>query len=148
MTWLPHVTVAAVIPRNGQFLMVKERSDIGDLVINQPAGHLESGETLIEAVVREALEETGWHVEPEALLGFNLYTAPANGITYFRCNFLAKPIEKNDQAVIDKDICEVIWISETELRQQISQLRSPMVLKAIDNFNSGIRYPLSLLQNN
>jgi ADP-ribose pyrophosphatase YjhB (NUDIX family) len=147
MTWQPHITVAAVVQQAGRFLLVKERSAEGVPVINQPAGHLQEGETLIQALVRETLEETRWRVEPEAILSFNLYTSPSNQVTYFRCNFLAKPITEDKSAVLDKDIEAVLWLSEAELLQRPENLRSPMVAKAIKDFQSGQRYPLSLIQH-
>ena len=94
MTWKPHATVAVIVEdQQGRFLLVEERID-GETVFNQPAGHIEEGEAVTEAAVREALEETGWDVEPQAFLGMYRYIAPANGITYFRFCFIASPLRR------------------------------------------------------
>ena len=127
--------------------MVKEREADGSLVYNQPAGHLGPNETLIEAVHRETLEETGWHVNAEAILSMNLYTSPRNNITYFRCNFLANAVELVADASLDAEIEDVLWMSEKELRDNQHQLRSPLVLQAITDFQSGQRFPLSMIKN-
>ena len=147
MNWHAHLTVAAVIPHDNRFLLVHERSPEGGLVINQPAGHLEAGETLLDAVVRETMEETRWRVEPEAILGFNLYTSSQNGITYFRCNFLATPIAENPDAQLDQEIEAVLWLDQTEIRARQNELRSPMVISAIDDFYAGRRFPLTLIHH-
>src|SRR5690554_476316 len=96
MNWHAHVTVATVIEDNGRFLLVEEQQR-GRLVLNQPAGHLEPGETLIEAAVRETLEETGWTVEVLGLVGVGLYTAPSNGVTYYRTTFFGRPLSHDPQ---------------------------------------------------
>jgi len=127
--------------------MVKERAPSGQIVINQPAGHLDPGETLVEACRRETMEETRWQVEPQAILSFNFYTSPDNGITYFRCNFLAKPLHEDPSAQLDKEIDEAVWMSESELQSQQEKLRSPLVWRAIEDFKSGVRYPLSLVKH-
>jgi len=147
MNWHAHVTVAAVVQHNDRFLLVHERSPDGTLVINQPAGHLEAGESLLDAVVRETREETRWQVQPEAILGFNLYTAPQNGITYFRCNFLASPVSEIIDGALDQEIEAVLWLTREEIYARKTELRSPMVSRAIDDFYSGQRYPLSLIQH-
>ncbi len=96
MIWTPHVTVATVVEKNGRFLLVHEQTDVG-IVYNQPAGHVDPNETLIEAAIRETIEETGWKVDIQNVLALNLYNAP-NGITYLRTTFAATPIEKIEGA--------------------------------------------------
>ncbi len=91
MTWAPHVTVATIIERDNRYLMVYEESD-GKKVYNQPAGHLDPDETLADAAIRETLEETGWSIKLTGVVGVNLYTAPSNGITYFRTTFIGEAI--------------------------------------------------------
>ncbi|WP_027328994.1 NUDIX hydrolase [Marinimicrobium agarilyticum] len=145
MTWAPHVTVATVVEHDGRFLFVYEESD-GRQVYNQPAGHLEPGETLIEAAVRETLEETRWQVRPTALLGIGLYTAPANGVTYLRHTFAAEALEEQTNRALDEGIIEPCWLSREELLAREDQWRSPMVLEAVDEYLSGQRYPLELFR--
>lgn len=144
MTWYPHITVAAVAERSGKFLLVQERNEFGQAVINQPAGHLEEGESLVDAVIRETLEETGWHFKPQSLINFCLYKAPANQITYLRCNFSGRVLGRFSDVAIDSEIEQVLWLSESELQRRPT--RSPMVLAAIRGYRTGQRYPLSLLQ--
>lgn len=145
MIWTPHVTVATVVVRDGRYLLVHEHTDVG-LVYNQPAGHLDPGETLIAAAVRETREETGWNVAVERLLGVSLYNAP-NGLTYLRTSFAATPLEPIPGARLDKEIVAAVWLSHEEILQRRSELRSPLVLSDIERFRSGISYPLELLAN-
>lgn len=148
MVWYPHVTVAAVVPRDGRFLMVEEREENGDRVYNQPAGHLEEGETLLEAVIRETLEETGWHVDPVAILSVQLYKSPRNQVTYLRTNFLAEPLQPQEAANLDPEILDVHWMTREAIATAREQLRSDLVWQAIERYESGQRYPLELLTDN
>ncbi len=143
MSELPHATVAAIIEQHGKYLLVREYSQ-GQLVYNQPAGHLENGESILQALVRETLEETGWHVAPEAFIGVYVYHAP-NGITYVRNTLSATPIEFNPDTTLDDGIEEAVWLTYDEIIAIRDQLRSPIVLKVIDDFRAGKRYPLELL---
>ncbi|MBL4573587.1 MAG: NUDIX hydrolase [Gammaproteobacteria bacterium] len=144
MHQLPHITVATVVERAGKFLMVKENSG-GRLVYNQPAGHVEIGESLLDAAIRETLEETAWHVNLEQLLGIYHYTSPDNGITYIRHCFIAKAIEPRTERDLDEDIAEAVWLSLEELEQREAQMRSPLVLEVIRDYLKGVNYPLSLI---
>jgi len=144
MPELPHITVAAVVPNDGRLLMVKERS-AGQEVINQPAGHLENNETLLQAVIRETLEETRWQIRPQAVLGLYHYTSASNNITYVRVCFLAEPLEEDPTAPLDPDIIEPLWLTPDQIRQRGAQLRSPIVVSAVDDYLRGISYPLSLV---
>ena len=141
----PHVTVATVVERNEQFLMVEELSD-NKRVINQPAGHLEPDEDLISAAVRETSEETGWLVEPVAFLGLRQYLAP-NNITYIRATFVAKALREIPNATLDKEIIRVHWLSYSEIKARSAEFRSPMVIADIEQYRNGIRYPLELYVN-
>lgn len=141
--WTPHVTVATITEQNGRFLMVEEVA-LGRQVINQPAGHVEQGETIIAAAVRETMEETGWQVRPEALLGLYIYTAPANGITYHRYCLIASPVAHDASAPLDEGIVGPRWMSAAELRAS-DCLRSPMVLTCVEDYLKGIRHPLSVI---
>jgi ADP-ribose pyrophosphatase YjhB (NUDIX family) len=144
MHQLPHITVATIVEREGKFLMVKENSTVG-LVYNQPAGHVELNESLLDAAIRETLEETAWRVNLEELLGIYQYTSPDNGITYIRHCFIAKAIEPRTERDLDEDISEAVWISLEELEQRESQMRSPLVLEVIRDYVKGVSYPLSLI---
>ncbi len=144
MRWTPHVTVACVIEHQGQFLLVEELSN-NKRVLNQPAGHLEPNETLVEAAIREALEETAWQVEVTGLLGFYTYTSPHNQTCYHRWCFIAKPVRHMQQRELDPAILQALWLDADAIRQQQKRLRSPMVLQAIEDYLAGVRYPLALL---
>ncbi|MFB0988522.1 MAG: NUDIX hydrolase [Gammaproteobacteria bacterium] len=144
MHQLPHITVATIVERAGKFLMVKENSG-GRLVYNQPAGHVEVKESLLDAAIRETLEETSWRVNLEKLLGIYQYTSPENGITYIRHCFIAKAIEPRTERDLDEDIAEAVWVSLEELEQRESEMRSPLVLEVIRDYLKGVSYPLSLI---
>ena len=141
-----HVTVACVVEREGRYLMVEERDkSSGLMVFNQPAGHVEPGESLPQAALRETLEETGWAVALQRVVGVALYTAPANGTTYCRTTFLADPVEEVRGAVIDTDIHRVHWLDYEEIRANSAKLRSPLVLASIDRQRRGDTYPLDVI---
>lgn len=140
----PHLTVATVVERNGRYLLVEE-SPHGTPVYNQPAGHLEAGETLADGARREALEETGFHVEPTHVLGFYVWTSPKNGATYYRACFAGEIISKAEGYVIDKDINAVHWLTLDEVRARRDSLRSPLVLRCIEDHAAGRRFPLDLI---
>jgi len=148
MSDLPHITVATVVSLEDKFLMVREGDgdDKDRLVYNQPAGHLEAGETLVEAARRETLEETGWYVDVTSLLGIYQYFAVNNGVTYIRHCFIAKPLEEDKAAIIDSDIESVHWLTESEIKGLQAELRSPIVWRAIEDFRSGKSYPLDLIK--
>ncbi|MEH6617109.1 MAG: NUDIX hydrolase [Porticoccus sp.] len=140
-----HLTVATVIERENNFLLVREISE-GREVFNQPAGHVEPGESLVDAAIRETYEETGWRIKPTGVLSFGTYTSTSNGVTYYRLALTAEAIEFDDYATIDSDIEEAVWLNYEEILQKHSQLRSPMVLQAIDDYRAKIIYPLDLLK--
>ena len=146
MHQLPHITVATIVEAEGKFLMVREKSG-GRLVYNQPAGHLELNESLLEAAYRETLEETAWRVKLEQFLGIYQYSSPANGVTYIRHCFIASVIEPRTDQALDQDISEALWMSLEELEQRESEMRSPLVLGVIRDYLSGTAYPLSILAN-
>jgi len=141
----PHVTVATVIEKEGQFLLVKEEEQ-GAVVYNQPAGHVEWNETLQDAALRETLEETGWRVALQSLLGIYQYTSAANGISYVRHCFVAEAIEPVPDARLDSEIIAAEWLTLAEISELESRLRSPMVLRAIDDYRRHVSYPLELIQ--
>jgi ADP-ribose pyrophosphatase YjhB (NUDIX family) len=142
MTWRPRVTVAAVIERDGRFLLVEEEKAEG-LVLNQPAGHLEEGESLIQAVVREVLEETAHDFEPRGIVGLYRWQIPPRGDTYLRCCFFGEALHHHRERPLDPDIHRALWLDPSELAQ--ARLRSPLVARAIEDYRAGRAYPLELL---
>ena len=143
--WPPHATVATVVERDGRSRSVEERDKTsGEMVFNQPAGHLERGESLMDAAYRETLEETRWEIGLTAVLGISLYQAP-NGKTYLRTTFLATPEREQATRDLDPDISAVHWMSYEELLAQSGKMRSPLVLAAIEQHRKGICYPLDLI---
>lgn len=145
MVWKPNVTVAAVIEREGKFLLVEEKAD-GAVVLNQPAGHLDQGETLVQAVIRETLEETAWHFTPRALLGAYRWHYPRLQITYLRFAFTGVLQGHESQRPLDNGILRTVWMTPEEVRQARARHRSPQVQKCIDDYLSGRNYPLDFLQ--
>jgi len=146
MIWTPHATVAAIVEDDqGRLLMVEESSD-GKIVFNQPAGHIEENETLLDAVRRETLEETGWEVEPEHLLGIYVYKAPTNGVTYYRFCYSARAVRKLSEQ-LDSDIIAAHWLTPEHIAGLGDKLRSPLVLQCIEDFQSGRRLPLDLIHD-
>lgn len=141
MPWNSDVTVAAVVMREQRFLVVEERI-AGRLVLNQPAGHLEEGETLLDAVVREAREETAWRFEPQALVGTYLWRNPDNGRGFLRFAFCGEVTDHRAQQALDRGIVRALWLSAAELQAQPARLRSPLVMRCVDDFLLGKRQPL------
>lgn len=146
MIWKPNVTVAAVVERDGHFLLVEEQAD-GALVLNQPAGHLNQGESLRAAVIRETLEETAWRFAPEALLGVYRWPQPGRELTYLRFAFVGRLLEHDAGRRLDDGIVRTVWLSPEEVRRQGHRHRSPQVQRCIDDYRAGQRYPLELLKD-
>ena len=144
MRFLPHVTVATIVEDAGRFLMVEEYRD-NRIVLNQPAGHLEADESLIEAARREVLEETACHVEILGLVGLYLFKAD-NGTTYQRTCFHARPLSVEADRPLDEGILQALWMTPAELEARGSDLRSPLVLGCIRDFLSKPRYSLDLIR--
>ncbi|WJW74398.1 NUDIX hydrolase [Thiohalobacter sp. IOR34] len=144
MVWKPHVTVAAVIERQGCFLLVEERIE-GRLRLNQPAGHLEAGEDLCQAVQREVLEETAHRFTPETLVGIYLWRHGSHGETFLRATFAGHAEGPLEGHVLDTDIQRTLWLDADQLRRRQNQWRSPLVMRAVEDYLAGHRYPLSLL---
>lgn len=142
--WKPHITVAAVVEQNGRFLVVEENIE-GRIVFNQPAGHVEQGESLIEAVERETLEESGRCFTPEALVGVYSWTNPGNDVTYLRFAFTGTVSERDPSRLLDEGIIDAVWMSRDELLAQPGKLRSPLVMRVIDDYLAGRRFRLDLL---
>jgi ADP-ribose pyrophosphatase YjhB (NUDIX family) len=147
MIWKPNVVVAAIIERGGRFLVVEELDDEGRLVINQPAGHLDAGETLAAAVIRETFEETAWHIEPEGLVGVYTYPKPDSDVLYMRFCFHARPLRHEPERPLDHGIQRACWYSRTELLERERMHRSPLVMRCLDDYLAGHRFPLDLIQH-
>jgi 8-oxo-dGTP pyrophosphatase MutT (NUDIX family) len=144
MVWKPDVTVAAVVERDGQFLFVEERAG-GRVVLNQPAGHLEHGETLQQAVARETLEETGWTFMPQQLVGIYLWQPEHNAKTFLRVAFSGRLGGHDPARPLDHGILRTRWLDRAQLASLQARHRSPLVARCVDDYDSGIRYPLELL---
>ncbi|MCP3908476.1 MAG: NUDIX hydrolase [Oceanicoccus sp.] len=144
MEWQPHVTVATVVEKDGKYLLVEERCN-GELVFNQPAGHLDPNETLEEAAVRETFEETGWHVKLKGVVGVALYTSPHNQVTYHRTTFYATAEEHDPQQTLDDGIQQAVWMSYEEMQANSERMRSHLVIQSIEQYQQGHRYPINLV---
>ena len=142
MVWKPSVTVAAVIERDGRFLFVEERID-GRLVLNQPAGHLDPGESLAAACRREVMEETAHHFEPEGLVGVYRWHYAAKDVTFLRFCFFGK-VGSIEKRPLDKEIVSLHWLTPEELTNRKGEHRSPLVQKCVDDFLAGKRIPLEV----
>lgn len=142
--WKPNVTVAAVIEKEGRFLLVEEETDDG-LRFNQPAGHLECGEALVDAVAREALEESGHHFQPQSLVGIYSWRNEARNVTYLRFAFAGEVTGFDPERKLDEGIVAARWLTLDEVRANADRHRSPLVLQCIEDWLGGKRYPLELL---
>jgi ADP-ribose pyrophosphatase YjhB (NUDIX family) len=140
----PVVTVATIVERDGAFLLVEEETPQG-LRFNQPAGHLERGETLPAAALRETLEETGWHVDIGALVGVYRWEHPETGVTFVRFAFAAGPRRHDAGRALDAGILRAVWLTYDEICAHRARHRSPMVLACVDDYRAGRRWPLALV---
>lgn len=147
MVWKPRLTVAAIIEQWGRFLLVEETID-GKVVLNQPAGHVEDGESIIDAVIRETLEETAWEFRPQSLVGLYRWVHP-DGDTYLRAAFHGEVVTHYPDQALDPDIDRVRWMKLSELQQAEAEdrFRSPLVMRCLRDYLAGRRYPLELLQD-
>jgi 8-oxo-dGTP pyrophosphatase MutT (NUDIX family) len=146
MGWNPDVTVAAVVMRDERFLVVEERIG-GLLVLNQPAGHLEDGETLLEAAIREAREETAWRFTPRALVGTYLWRNPSNGRSFLRFAFCGEVDDHRPRQALDQGIVRTLWLTRADLQAQAARLRSPLVMRCIEDFLGGMRHSLDAVSS-
>jgi len=147
--WTPHATVATIVEKDGKFLLVEERRLIDEkgtfgVVYNQPAGHVDQGESIRAAAIRETLEETCWQVKLKHLIGIYIFTAPANGVTYHRYCFAADAIKHLPENRLDDGIIDAKWFSWDEITQ-LNNLRSPLVKRCIKDHIDGKQYPLDLI---
>jgi 8-oxo-dGTP pyrophosphatase MutT (NUDIX family) len=148
-TWKPHTTVAAVVERDGRFLLVEEET-VDGLRLNQPAGHLEAGESLVQAVLRETLEETACHVQAESLVGVYMtrFQRPEHRIdvSFLRFTFACSLLHEEIGRTLDKEIVRTVWLSAKELRAAQAMHRSPLVMQSIDDWLAGRRFPIDLIR--
>ncbi|QSX77558.1 NUDIX hydrolase [Agrilutibacter solisilvae] len=144
--WQPDVTVATVVVSDGRLLVVEE-AVAGQCVINQPAGHLEPDESLVEAALRETREETGWDVRLTAFVGAYQWKAPESGRHYLRFAFAAEPVSHDPGRALDDGIIRALWLTPAELKAEAGRHRSPLVWQVAADFLAGRRYPLDMLQH-
>jgi ADP-ribose pyrophosphatase YjhB (NUDIX family) len=142
----PNTTVAAIVEQNGKFLLVEEETDRGNRY-NQPAGHLEDNETLIQAVIRETLEESAYEFTPEALLSVYHWKHPHNDTTYLRFAFIGKVGVHYPMQELDDGIVQAVWMSIDEMREKASLMRSPQVLTCVEDYLAGKRFPIEVITN-
>ncbi len=144
MQWMPHATVAAIVEDHGKFLLVEEETDRGNRY-NQPAGHLEDNESLLAAVVRETMEETAYTFHPEALLGIYHWKHEHNDSTYLRFAYIGRVSHHQPTQALDEGIVRSVWMTVEEMREQAMLMRSPQVLKCVEDYLAGKRYPLEAI---
>lgn len=150
--WSPSVTVAAIVEHRGRFLLVEEHTPEG-LKLNNPAGHLDPGESPLQAVIRETLEETAREFVPDALVGLYLsrFVRPGRGehpgedVTYLRIAFAGQVGEPLPGRTLDEGIVRTLWLTHDEVRASAARHRSPLVQRCVDDFVAGQRHPLALL---
>ena len=150
--WTPSVTVAAIVEKDGRYLLIEEHTQEG-LRLNNPAGHLDPGESLIEACARECLEETAHPFKPRALVGIyqsRFHRAAKNGkpaeeITYVRFAFSGDLSSRMAGQALDDGIVRVLWMTLAEVRASAAMHRSPLVLQCIEDHAKGQRFPLELI---
>lgn len=144
--WRPSVTVAAIVEKDNRFLLVEEETNAG-VRLNQPAGHWEDNETLLDAVVRETLEEAAYRVEPTELIGVYRWRRDERTATYLRFAFAASAVEHYPERALDTGILRALWLTRDEIAARRAQHRSPLVEACIDDFLAGRRYPLTILRH-
>jgi 8-oxo-dGTP pyrophosphatase MutT (NUDIX family) len=146
--WKTSVTVAAIVEREGRYLLVEEQTAEG-LRLNNPAGHLDPGESPLQAVVREALEETARTFTPRALVGVYLsrvqHRDPPSDITYVRIAFCGDVSEPLPGRALDAEIVRTLWMTPEALRANAARHRSPLLMRCVDDHRAGQRYPLELV---
>src|ERR1700675_187180 len=130
--WKPNVTVAAIVEREGKFLLVEEETDDG-LMLNQPAGHLEANESLVEGAARETLEETAYEFTPAYLVGVYRWRHPGPNVTYLRFAFAGRLGTHHPDRTLDTGIVRALWLTAAEIRASRSRHRSPLVVRCMED---------------
>lgn len=144
--WTPHVVVAAIVERDGRFLLVEEQTSEG-LRLNQPAGHWERGETLLDAVRRETLEETAHQVEPLGLLGCYSTHYPRKDITYMRFAYVCRATGFETGRALDKGIVRAVWLTADEIAHSPIPHRSQLVMRCVEDYLTGRRFPIDFVSH-
>jgi ADP-ribose pyrophosphatase YjhB (NUDIX family) len=144
--WKPNVTVAALVERDGRFLLVEEETPEG-IRFNQPAGHLDEGESLMEACARETLEESAWRFRPNALVGIYMWPRPQGDITYLRFAFAGTLGEEQAGRSLDTGILRTVWLTPQEIEASRERHRSPLVWQCVQDYLAGRRYPMDILRH-
>jgi 8-oxo-dGTP pyrophosphatase MutT (NUDIX family) len=144
MVWRPNVTVAAVVERDGRFLLVEEETSNG-LQLNQPAGHLEPDESIATAVQREVLEETAYDFSPEQITGIYRWTKPDSDLTYLRFTFAGRLGQHYPDRSLDAGIVRALWMSREEVLDSVARHRTPLVVRCMEDYLSGKRYAIDAL---
>ncbi len=144
MVWKPNVTVAAVIERDGKFLLVEEETARG-IVFNQPAGHWEPNETLAAGAIREALEESAYEFEPQHLVGIYRWHSHDSDVTYLRFAFSGRILAHHPERELDSGIIRAVWMTPEEIRATQARHRSPLILRCVEDYLAGKRYPLDVV---
>ena len=142
--WKPSVTVAAIIERDGRYLLIEEHTPEG-LRLNNPAGHLDPGESPEAGCAREAFEETAYEFTPTALLGIYHWQRPSKDITYLRFAFIGKLGKHHADQKLDDGIIRAVWMTHEELKASQAIHRSPQVLKCVEDYLAGQQFPLSVI---
>ena len=142
--WRPSVTVAAIIERSGKFLFVEELQD-GRRVLNQPAGHLDPGETLIAACAREVMEETAHRFTPTSLVGIYRWYYQPSDVTFLRFAFRGRVDGVEEGRKLDSEIIAAVWLTPAELAARRPEHRSPLVQQCVDDYLAGRSFPLDVL---
>jgi 8-oxo-dGTP pyrophosphatase MutT (NUDIX family) len=142
----PALTVAAIVERDGRFLVVRERTN-GGVRLNQPAGHLEGGESPANGAARETLEEAGWHVEPYALVGIYRWEAPDDGATFVRFAYAARALAHEPDRPLDEGIIDSLWLTYEEIAARRNEHRSPLVLRCVEDYRAGTRWPVDFVHD-
>ena len=144
MIWKPHATVAAVLEQDGKFLLVEEHTPQG-LLFNQPAGHWEPNETLPAGSIREVMEESAYDFEPQYLIGVYRWHSNASNVTYLCFAFGGKILAHYPERALDKGIVRAVWMTPDEIRATRARHRSPLILRCVEDYLAGKRYPLDLI---
>lgn len=144
MIWTPHTTVASILERDGKFLLVEEHTPQG-LLFNQPAGHWEPNETLAAGASREVLEESAYDFDPTFIVGVYRWHAPTSNVTYLRFAFGGNITGHHPERALDQGIVRAVWMTPDEIRATQVRHRSPLILRCVEDYLAGKRYPLDLI---
>ena len=140
--WRPDITVAAIVERDQRFLFIEEVIS-GRRVLNQPAGHVEHGESLLDAVCRETFEESAWRFTPEALVGVYLWRHPRSGRDTLRFAFCGAVHGHEPDRPLDHPVLAAHWFTRADVDARAAALRTPVVLRCLEDYLAGQRLPLS-----